>query len=57
VLDAVIIAIQMIVTHCKKLKYEKCVAVFTDAKHKIDWLDYEAISGALQENNITLLIK
>ncbi|KAG1310873.1 hypothetical protein G6F64_004237 [Rhizopus arrhizus] len=56
VLDAVIIAIQMIVTHCKKLKYEKCVAVFTDAKHKIDWLDYEAISGALQENNITLLI-
>ncbi|KAI9266027.1 SPOC like C-terminal domain-containing protein, partial [Sporodiniella umbellata] len=55
-LDAVIVAAQVIIEHCKKLKYEKSIAIFTDAKDAINWEDFEAVSGALKQNDISLLI-
>ncbi|RCH83904.1 ATP-dependent DNA helicase II subunit 2 [Rhizopus azygosporus] len=55
VLDAVIVAIQMILAYCKKLKYEKCIAVFSNAKDPIDWRDYHDIAAVLRDNNIVML--
>ncbi|KAI7905002.1 SPOC like C-terminal domain-containing protein [Cokeromyces recurvatus] len=56
VLDAVIIATQMIVNHCKKLKYNKAITVFTNATYPIDWLDLDAVVDMLQSNDIRLTI-
>ncbi|KAI9480796.1 MAG: SPOC like C-terminal domain-containing protein [Benjaminiella poitrasii] len=56
VLDAVIIAIQMIVDHCKKLKYTKAITVFTNTVQEIDWLDLDDVADMLRSNDIRLTV-
>ncbi|KAI9341852.1 SPOC like C-terminal domain-containing protein [Pilaira anomala] len=56
VLDALIVAIDMIATHCRHLKYTKRVVIFTDNKSTIDWLDLSAVADMLKNNQIELTI-
>jgi ATP-dependent DNA helicase 2 subunit 2 len=56
VLDAVIVAIQMIADHCRKLKYAKTITLFTDNQHEIDWLDIDAVGQMLEDNDISLIV-
>ncbi|KAG2230806.1 hypothetical protein INT48_008747 [Thamnidium elegans] len=48
VLDALIVAIDTISTHCRHLKYTKRVVIFTDNKSAIDWLDLSDVSEMLK---------
>ncbi|KAI8967494.1 SPOC like C-terminal domain-containing protein [Mycotypha africana] len=56
VLDAVIVAIQMIVDHCRKLKYQKRIVLFTNAEQPIDWDDMDAVGEMMEANDISLIV-
>ncbi|KAI8386928.1 SPOC like C-terminal domain-containing protein [Blakeslea trispora] len=56
VLDAVIVAIQMIILHCRHLKYEKRITIFTDTKQSIDWLDSDYVVEKMNESDIRLTL-
>ncbi|GAA5812693.1 hypothetical protein MFLAVUS_006151 [Mucor flavus] len=56
VLDALIVAIDIISTHCKHLKYTKRVVIFTDNQSTIDWLDLSAVSEMLKSNAIEVTL-
>lgn len=55
-LDAVIVAIQMIVDHCRHLKYSKTITLFTDSQHEIDWLDLDDVAQMLEDQDISLVV-
>lgn len=55
-LDAVIVATQVIRDHCRHLKYEKRIILITDNHNKIDWLDLEDVAGILREINTQLIV-
>lgn len=56
VLDSLIVACQMIVLHCRHLKYIKQISIFTDAKHEIDWSDIDYVADTLRNNSIELTL-
>lgn len=56
VLDALIVAIELIATHCKKLKYTKRIVIFTDNQSEIDWLDLAAVGDMLKNTEIELIV-
>lgn len=56
VLDAIIVSINMIITHCRHLKYEKKIVIFTDAETSTDMSDVEAVEQQFIQNNIGLTI-
>ncbi|KAI7892671.1 SPOC like C-terminal domain-containing protein [Mucor mucedo] len=56
VLDALIVAIELIATHCKKLKYTKRIVMFTDNQTQIDWLDLSAVGDMLKSTEIELVL-
>ncbi|KAI8052788.1 SPOC like C-terminal domain-containing protein [Thamnidium elegans] len=56
VLDALIVAIDTISTHCRHLKYTKRVVIFTDNKSAIDWLDLSDVSEMLKSNSIEVTL-
>ncbi|KAL9545783.1 hypothetical protein MBANPS3_006984 [Mucor bainieri] len=56
VLDAVIVATQMIRDHCKHLKYEKRIILITDNHNKIDWLDLEDVASILSDIDTSLTV-
>ncbi|GAN08184.1 ku family DNA helicase [Mucor ambiguus] len=56
VLDAVIVATQVIRDHCKHLKYEKRIILITDNHNRVDWLDLEDVAGILRELNTRLTV-
>lgn len=56
VLDAVIVATQMIRDHCRHLKYEKRIILITDNHNKIDWLDLDDVASILRDINAQLTV-
>jgi ATP-dependent DNA helicase 2 subunit 2 len=55
-ISAVVVAIQMIAKHCKKLKYKRRVILVTNGSSPIDADDMDEIVSKLQEDNIELVI-
>lgn len=54
--SAIIIAIQMIVRQCKKLKYTRKIVLVTDAKMQMETTDLPKITSKLKEDDIELVI-
>lgn len=54
--SAVIIAIQMIVRQCKKLKYTRKIVLVTDARTHIETADLGDITSKLKEDEIELVM-
>jgi ATP-dependent DNA helicase 2 subunit 2 len=55
-MSAIIVAIQMISSFCKQLKYTRQIVLVTDGQGAIDADDLSAISAKLKEDNIQLII-
>lgn len=47
-------AIDIIVKHCRKLKYEKKIYVMTNVSEYVNWQDTEDVKRMLVENDIEL---
>ncbi|KAI8082883.1 SPOC like C-terminal domain-containing protein [Halteromyces radiatus] len=56
IMDALILAIHMIVKGFGRLKYIKQVVLITDAVDPIDWRDVDDVKGMLETENIKLVI-
>lgn len=56
VMDALIVAIELIATHCKKLKYTKRIVIFTDNQNEVDWLDLPAVADMLKNTEIDIIM-
>jgi methanogenic corrinoid protein MtbC1 len=54
--DAVIVAADMLINHCKKLKYEKAIYVLTDGKSRMNHTGYQDVVAQLQQENIKLTV-
>lgn len=55
-LSAIVIAIQMIVKHCKKLKFTRKIVLITDAMTPMDADDNDDIARKIKEDAIQLVI-
>jgi ATP-dependent DNA helicase 2 subunit 2 len=55
-ISAIIIATQMIKTHCKKLKYKKNIVFVTNAMGSFDTDDIELVVKGIKDDNINLTI-
>jgi ATP-dependent DNA helicase 2 subunit 2 len=55
-ISAIIIATQMIKTHCKKLKYKKNIVFVTNATGSFDTDDIELVVKGIKDDNINLTI-
>ncbi|KAE9988409.1 hypothetical protein EG328_011169 [Venturia inaequalis] len=53
---AIVVAIQMITNHCRKLKFIRKIVLVTDARNPMDHDDNEAIVRQLKEDNIQLVV-
>ncbi|KAF9917084.1 ATP-dependent DNA helicase II subunit 2 [Lobosporangium transversale] len=53
-MDGLIVAMDMMVKFCKKLKYEKKIYILTDACAEINTQDVDTIKASLISDNITL---
>jgi len=56
VLSALVIAIQMITTHCKQLQYIRRIVLVTDGQGTMDTSDVENITSKIKEDKMELLI-
>ncbi|KZF24158.1 ATP-dependent DNA helicase II subunit 2 [Xylona heveae TC161] len=55
-ISALVIAIQMISTYCKKLKYRRKIILLTDARGSMETEDIDEITKKINEDNIELVI-
>lgn len=55
-MSALIIAIQLISTHCKQLKYVKRIILVTNGEHPMDTDDLDALVVKLKEDGIELAV-
>jgi ATP-dependent DNA helicase 2 subunit 2 len=55
-ISAIIIAIQMIMTHCRKLKYKKNIVFVTNGTGDFDTDDIENIVNGIKDENINLTV-
>ncbi|KAK4973940.1 ATP-dependent DNA helicase yku80 [Elasticomyces elasticus] len=55
-ISAIIIAISMIASHCKKLQYQRKIVLVTNGRGKMDDDDLSAITGKVREDNIQLTV-
>lgn len=56
VLSAIIIGVDMIMKHCRQLKYKKKIVVITNATGRIDDDDIESTAEQFQANGIELVV-
>jgi ATP-dependent DNA helicase 2 subunit 2 len=56
VLSAIIVGVDMIIKHCKQLKYTKKVVVVTNGSKPMDADDVEEVAEQMKKNNIELVI-
>ncbi|KAK9585863.1 ATP-dependent DNA helicase yku80 [Aspergillus fumigatus] len=56
VISAVILAIQMIVTYCKKLKYKRKIVLVTNGQGWMSNEDLDQITKKIKEDNIDLVV-
>ena len=55
-LSAVIIAVDMIMKHCKRLKFKKKIVLVTNGTGPIDDDDIESVSKEIKDNDIELVV-
>ncbi|KAL5343350.1 SPOC like C-terminal domain-containing protein [Aspergillus crustosus] len=55
-ISALIIAIQMIITHCKKLKWKRRIVLVTNGMGRMDSENLDDIVSKIKEDNIELVI-
>ncbi|PYH40969.1 ATP-dependent DNA helicase 2 subunit KU80 [Aspergillus saccharolyticus JOP 1030-1] len=55
-ISAIVLAIQMIIMHCKKLKYKRRIVLVTDGKGPMNTDSLGEITKKIKEDNIELLI-
>lgn len=55
-ISSIVVAVQMIVSHCKKLKYRKKIALVTNGLGAIDNDELDQIAGKIKQENIELVI-
>ena len=55
-ISAIVLAIQMISTFCKHLKYKKKIVLVTDARGSIDGEDNDAIVEKLKKEGIGIVV-
>lgn len=55
-ISAIILAIQMIITHCKKLKYKRKIVLITNGRGRMSSENLEDITKKIKEDNIELVI-
>ena len=55
-ISALVIAIQMIATYCKKLKFRRRVVLITDGRSPMDADDLEEIVTKLNQDSIELIV-
>ncbi|TPX69665.1 hypothetical protein SpCBS45565_g02344 [Spizellomyces sp. 'palustris'] len=53
VIDAIILGLHMLEQHCRKLKYEKKIYVFTDAENPVDTEGSDAVAEKVKELGVT----
>ncbi|KAJ3064776.1 X-ray repair cross-complementing protein 5, partial [Quaeritorhiza haematococci] len=51
-MDGIIVALDMMTNHCKKLKFEKRIYIMTDAANPMNTEDYEQVKGHMEETNV-----
>jgi len=55
-ISALVIAIQMIAKHCKKLKYRRKIVLVTNGRGALDANDVSEITKKIKEDNMELVI-
>ncbi|RAL10388.1 ATP-dependent DNA helicase 2 subunit KU80 [Aspergillus homomorphus CBS 101889] len=55
-ISAIVLAIQMIITHCKKLKYKRRIVLVTNGKGPLNTDSLSEITKKIKEDNIELTI-
>jgi ATP-dependent DNA helicase 2 subunit 2 len=55
-ISAIIVAIQMITEHCKKLKYHRRIVLVTDARGHMDDEDNSEVASQLAQEGIELTV-
>lgn len=55
-ISAIVLAIQMIIIHCKKLKYKRRIVLVTDGKGPMNTDSLSEITKKIKEDNIELII-
>jgi ATP-dependent DNA helicase 2 subunit 2 len=55
-LSAIVVAIQMIIKHCKKLKFKRFITLVTDGTGSLDADDVAEITSKMKEDGIVLTI-
>ena len=55
-ISAIVVAVQMIVAYCKKLKYRKKIVLVTNGLGEMDNEQIDEIAGKIKEENIELVI-
>lgn len=55
-ISAIVIAIQMITKHCKKLKYKRKIVLVTDGRGSIDADDVSQITQKIKADEIELVV-
>lgn len=56
VISSIVVAIEMITAHCKKLKYVKTIYLITNGAGDVDDEDLDGIASKLKEENIKLVV-
>ena len=55
-ISALVVAIQMIATYCKKLKYHRRIILVTNGRGVVDADDLEEITKKLKQDDMELVI-
>lgn len=55
-ISSIVVAVQMIVAYCKKLKYRKKIVLVTNGLGAVDNEEIDEIAGKIKEENIDLVI-
>ena len=55
-ISAIVIAIQMITKHCKKLKYKRKIVLVTDGRGSMDAEDIDHITEKIKSDEVELVV-
>lgn len=55
-ISALVVAIQMITTYCKKLKYRRKIVLVTDGRTPMDADDLEEITKKIKQDSMELVV-
>ncbi|KAK1147444.1 ATP-dependent DNA helicase yku80 [Aspergillus melleus] len=55
-ISAIVLAVQMIITHCKKLKYKRKIVLVTNGQGRMSSENLDEITKKIKEDNIELVV-